>query len=341
MSPRGVPLNVVFFTHLPYALNDQHYLLEAASAAGSKAGYVEWSRGCRIIIDGVIAADFPAGTTIRTVAAKLYDLIGRERTVLIDGMANKVGTPNFLFPLPTSDSVRVYGVFDDYRYDKQGFKLLKFHLVDQLSQLRNKYCWLFSRDLQSRYPDSICVDNASFLTPNAKVRTADPSQVLYVGSIDRRTDLSLLGAIADANTSLHIDIYGTIQKVKADFDLLVAAHPNIHFHGKWDERDFGDILARYRIGLIPYKPNHPMTRYICSSKLYHYLNTGLEVITTPFPQVRRLENYVHILESAADWPRVYEAALTAPRTQAWPYKDFMWQARWHELCAAIEEREHR
>ncbi|MEJ0044215.1 MAG: hypothetical protein WDM81_19250 [Rhizomicrobium sp.] len=332
-------MNFVYFSHLPYEINDQHYLLAAATRAGNKAAYVEWTRDCRIFVDDEVAATLPRWSSPRRVAETVYGLIGRERTILVDGMATKTSLASFLFPKPTKDSVRIYGVFDDYRYDKTGLRLLRFHIAEQLVRARNDYTWIFNADIQPRYPDAIFVDNASYLTPNPAVRDADPSRVVYVGSIDLRADLSLLDKIATANPDLQIDIHGAVKKGYVEFDKLVAAHPNIHYFGKWQERDFPAILARYRIGLIPYKADHRLTKYISSSKMYHYLNCGLEVITTPFPQVRTYKDYVHVLNSADDWAQVYREALTQPRAPNWPYEKFLWDARWRELCDAVERRE--
>lgn len=335
-------MNLIFICHMAPDVNDQRYLLEAAERAGAKAAWVHWSKEYRIVIGNQVKATFPKGTPVRKVADALYAMTGREKAIVIDGMTTKLNRASFLFPKPTRDSIRILGVYDDYRYDTKGLRRLKFYVVDGLLRLRSKYSWVFSPGLMPRYPDAFLIDNASYLTPLPAVDSADPSRILYVGSIDIRCNVTLLADVARQNPSLQFDVYGLLRPdAKAEFDHMVAESKNVNFLGAWDENDFPAILSRYRIGFIPYRAPHHMTDYIQSSKMYHYLNAGLEVIATPIPHAVRQKDYLHLINSAEEWPKAYHEALARPRAKGWPYRDYLWDVRWRQLLQAVESREAR
>jgi glycosyltransferase involved in cell wall biosynthesis len=98
----------------------------------------------------------------------------------------------------------------------------------------------------------------------------------YVGVIDERIDLDLIGRLADALPDWTVRIVGPVAKI--DPTALPQA-PNIEYPGMARYADLPRIMAEFDVALMPFALNEA-TRSISPTKTLEYLAAGLPVIST-------------------------------------------------------------
>ena len=191
---------------------------------------------------------------------------------------------------------------------------------------------------EGRYPSAVHLDNASHVELLPTVATADPRKMVYIGSIDRRVDFEWLDALAANDVtveifgSVHIDAAAETQQA---LDELIGRRRNVSFHGPYDNDDLPAILARFGVGLLPYRVGHPMTDHVNPDKLHHYLNAGLAVVASPIPAASRLGRYIHVTATAGDWAGLLNELETSRLQESWPRESNTWNRRWAELVNLV------
>ena len=103
----------------------------------------------------------------------------------------------------------------------------------------------------------------------------------FAGVIDERTDIDLLGSIADLKPEWSFIMVGPVVKIN-DEDL--PRRDNIHYLGQRTYDDLPSILAGWDAAMMPFAMNES-TRYISPTKTPEYLAAGLPVISTPIADV--------------------------------------------------------
>jgi hypothetical protein len=290
----------VFLSFRPFANDFRRYLIQELQAAGSPCAHVLLKRGGMEIRSGDIFETVTPVPTMAVLARRITAFCGPDRGVIVNSAGNSA--PDIILRLWTAlrDQLWIYDVFDELRYDAHGAKRLKWWLTDRAYRMTASGCCLLSPDLASRYGSSFHLDNASHLMPKERAPIGD-ERLVVTASFDRRTDFDLLDSIAGAMPDITIDLHGSVYDNDATtvdrIDRLVGAHGSVRYHGRFEMDRIGDILGGYAIGLLPYRAESPMTRFINPDKLFHYLCAGLEVIATPIPAVRRFASYIH---AAAD-----------------------------------------
>ncbi|MEY2471472.1 MAG: UDP-galactopyranose mutase [Actinomycetota bacterium] len=103
----------------------------------------------------------------------------------------------------------------------------------------------------------------------------------YVGVIDERLDLDLIGGLARALPDWEIHIVGPV--VKIDPASLPQA-PNLHYPGPVQYDELPECMAKFDVALMPFALNEA-TRSISPTKTLEYLAAGLPVVSTSVPDV--------------------------------------------------------
>jgi hypothetical protein len=163
---------------------------------------------------------------------------------------------------------------------------------------------------------------------------------VYIGSIDVRTDFEWLLRLA--RSGVGIDIWGKPPSGGSTEQRLIEAMcedcPNVSFKGGYINDDLLGILGHYSVGVLPYKTAHDWTRHINPDKLYHYLNSGLDVVATDIPQVRRMSDWVQIVTPEDDPALAVQRAFQAHRVARWDWQANAWPRRWQQLQRAMATR---
>ncbi len=103
----------------------------------------------------------------------------------------------------------------------------------------------------------------------------------YVGVIDERLDLDLIGKLARALPDWDIEMVGPVFKVDPA-DLPQA--PNLRYPGMQPYERLPAVLGGFDVALMPFALNEA-TRSISPTKTLEYLAAGLPVVSTRVPDV--------------------------------------------------------
>ncbi|MDQ4071211.1 MAG: glycosyltransferase [Actinomycetota bacterium] len=118
--------------------------------------------------------------------------------------------------------------------------------------------------------------------PAVAMRRPRPRKVAgWVGVIDERLNLELVGDLAHALPDWRIEMVGPV--VKIDPTGLPRAR-NITYPGPAKYADLPDVMAGFDVALMPFALNEA-TRSISPTKTLEYLASGLPVVSTRVPDV--------------------------------------------------------
>jgi len=110
----------------------------------------------------------------------------------------------------------------------------------------------------------------------------------YVGAINDKIDVTLLGRVADAFPEGTLVLAGPLRVRSSDAQRGLASlrsRPNVRLIGMLPVERVPGVMASCDVGLLPYRQNE-WTRHIHPLKLYEYLACGLPVVATDIPSVR-------------------------------------------------------
>nr|WP_246406935.1 glycosyltransferase [Modestobacter versicolor] len=116
----------------------------------------------------------------------------------------------------------------------------------------------------------------------------------YVGVIDERLDLTLLGELAAALPDWTIRVVGPVAKI--DPAQLPQAG-NLEYPGLVAYADLPEVMAGFDVALMPFALNEA-TRSISPTKTLEYLAAGLPVVSTRVTDV--VDDYAEVVHLADD-----------------------------------------
>ncbi|HEX2161102.1 MAG TPA: glycosyltransferase [Thermoleophilaceae bacterium] len=103
----------------------------------------------------------------------------------------------------------------------------------------------------------------------------------YVGVIDERVDLALVGELAERLPDWDLVMVGPVTKIDP---AAVPQAPNLSYPGLQPYEALPEILGGFDIALMPFQLNEA-TRSISPTKTLEYLAAGLPVVSTRVPDV--------------------------------------------------------
>lgn len=168
----------------------------------------------------------------------------------------------------------------------------------------NAHCFPSSVDAahfrSARRPSSTPADQAPILGP----------RIGYAGVIDERLDLSLIGALAEAQPDWSIVLIGPVAKIdEAD----IPAARNIHRLGMKGYGELPAYLSGWEAALMPFAHNEA-TAYISPTKTPEYLAAGLPVASTSIHDVVEPYGRLGLVEIGDGTHGFIEAARRAMAT---------------------------
>ncbi len=236
-------------------------------------------------------------------ASALTELIGTEADVwLYTPMALDLAealTPRLL----------VYDVMDDlasFANAPEGLRLRQRRLLNEADvvfaggrSLHAGVSKLRRRGQVQLYPSG--VETAHYASSRAlRAAPSDNRRPVagYVGVIDERLDLALLGQLATQLEEWEIQVVGPVTKVEAG-DLPQA--PNIRYFGIQPYDRLPQVMAEFDVALMPFALNEA-TRSISPTKTLEYLAAGLPVVSTRVADVvADFGPVVHFADTSAEF----------------------------------------
>jgi UDP-galactopyranose mutase len=131
----------------------------------------------------------------------------------------------------------------------------------------------------------------------------------FCGVIDERTDIDLLGQIADLKPDWQFVMIGPVVKID-ESDL--PHRDNIHYLGGKSYNDLPAYIGGWDAAMMPFAMNDS-TRFISPTKTPEYLAAGRTVVSTPIRDVVRPygeKGLVHIASTAEEFVNAIETALS-------------------------------
>jgi glycosyltransferase involved in cell wall biosynthesis len=116
----------------------------------------------------------------------------------------------------------------------------------------------------------------------------------YVGVVDERLDLGLIGALAARLPDWTVRIVGPVAKIDPA-DLPQA--PNLQYPGMAAYEELPAVMAGFDVALMPFALNDA-TRNISPTKTLEYLAAGLPVVSTRVRDV--VDDYADVVHLADD-----------------------------------------
>ncbi|MGL4610253.1 MAG: glycosyltransferase family 1 protein [Trueperaceae bacterium] len=193
------------------------------------------------------------------------------------------------------------------------------------------------------FPSSVDVDHfaKAMLHPNepADLQTIPHPRVGFIGVIDERMDVALVGEVAALRPDLHFVMIGPVVKISQD---ELPKGDNVHYLGQKQYKDLPNYLAYIDVAMMPFAINDS-TRFISPTKTPEYLAAGKPVISTPIHDVVRPygeKDLVVIAETCAAFVEGLEQLLTEDQTQRRSRADIFvnrlsWSHTWQEMEHAM------
>jgi glycosyltransferase involved in cell wall biosynthesis len=170
--------------------------------------------------------------------------------------------------------------------------------------------------------------------PDSPPGLSHPLVAGYVGALDSWFDVEAIEQSAALHPQCRFILAGRIE-----FDPIqrLRALPNVELTGEIPYSQLPELLARFRIALIPFRIN-PLTLMTNPIKLYEYFSCGLPVVTTPLPEAQAMGDLVYVGASPADFARQVGLALAEddPLQRARRREIALresWTARAHDISA--------
>ena len=321
-----------------YHTDFRKYLMRAAQRAGARALHIYCWENIILSRNGSEYQLYGNDVPVEKLRDEIETYFEGKPFVALTGLGCNENWIATRLQETLTNGVFGYDVYDDLLFDSAGCDRIERMLQDCIWRARCDFQILLNKDLSDRYPGASHLDNASHMT---KVKPAPRSQdrLVYVGSIDNRVDFDWLRAAASTGVDLHI--YGRIHlgspTVEQRLNQLTATCSNVVYYGEYDNDDLWSILRQYSIGLLPYKVGDRLTRFINPDKLYHYLNSSLEVLASPISQVTPYARFLHLVEENDDWVSAIRSTARDQRAAAWPRAEFTWDTRWRQLLAIVNQ----
>jgi len=191
------------------------------------------------------------------------------------------------------------------------------------------------------FPSSIDVKHFARAL-EVKDEPADQAQVPrprvgFFGVIDERTDIELLGRLADLRPDLHFVMIGPVVKI-SDEDL--PRRDNIHYLGGKDYKELPDYIAGWDVAMMPFAINES-TKFISPTKTPEYLAAGRPVVSTAITDVVKPygeAGLVFIAETPEAFSDAIDAALKDdPSERRRRAAEFLDNMSWDKTYAAMAD----
>jgi UDP-galactopyranose mutase len=192
---------------------------------------------------------------------------------------------------------------------------------------------------------SSSVDVAHF--SRARIANPEPASLAgiphprigYCGVIDERIDLGLIATVAAARPDWQLVFIGPVTKID---ESSLPRGANIHYLGARAYDELPTEMAGWDAAWMPFAMNES-TRYISPTKTPEYLAAGLQVVSTPVPDVARSWGADQLVHIAYDCRECIDALAQCllPAEERWRMQvdralaQLSWDNTWNRMQSII------
>lgn len=165
-------------------------------------------------------------------------------------------------------------------------------------------------------------------------RNRKPKTALYVGAFESWFDSKLLDALARRLEGWQIDCYGPLSGPSP------WTEGNICYKGTVSHASLPELMGRYRVGLIPFKPDHSIVYTMERPlKFYEYLASGMGIVSTHTQSLEQgMGDWANYGNSADDFAKAVLKADLQVDTRLDERADYLSQYHWDALVAEMDKR---
>jgi teichuronic acid biosynthesis glycosyltransferase TuaH len=189
-------------------------------------------------------------------------------------------------------------------------------------------------------PQVAVLPNGCPTVPEPRRHVRREQSVALIGQLNERLDPDLLDAVVD--TGLPIVVAGPRADRAADATARqdrFLAHPSVDYRGVLSPDELPGLLETVTVGITPYADTE-FNRASFPLKTLEYLASGIRVVATDLPAVRRLGT--PLIRSAAT-PSAFAAAVVDACSTPFQHaeivqrRDFADRHSWHNRARALLE----
>lgn len=336
-------MRIIAIARDSYEDYSRHGLLEQAMEDGFDVFYIGFRRGegkIDLLHNGCAERTLPLNSSPWKLRQFVRSAHRNEETVIYNSAGYNWFWHMLFLRLSMPSTVLVFDVYDWLFYETTGPKLLIMKSIDMVYRKLSDGIIVASHELEPYYPGGFHLDVASYMTKNVVPKPCN-NKVTIVASFDNRLDFELLENIIDELAEVEFHFHGWVSDNRTDVQARlaeIAERPNVYYHGPYKNADIENMLKPYGIGLLPYATDNWINRFVNPEKIYHYLQSGMEVISTPIPQAKRMEDCLHIEATPAGFASRIRGLIRGENRKNedscdW---DFHWSASWRRLRPYLE-----
>ncbi|MDD2586346.1 MAG: glycosyltransferase [Syntrophomonadaceae bacterium] len=159
----------------------------------------------------------------------------------------------------------------------------------------------------------------------------------YFGALASWCDLELIEQIADQHPDWSIVLIGPLYNIST-----VPSRPNIHWLGFKPYNSLASYAQLFDVGIIPFRQS-TMTESVNPIKMWEYMATGMPIVATAIPEVKKYEELLYPAENGAEFIQKIQQALVEDtpekRSQRMEFaRNNSWSNRARQIIEIIETR---
>ncbi|CEP94201.1 glycosyltransferase [[Clostridium] sordellii] len=212
------------------------------------------------------------------------------QTPMAAGVVNKLGVDKVAF-----DAI------DNWLHHPQMFKYKDIIQSNyELMEKHSNVIFTVSKDLKKLFNNN---ENVHWISNGVDVDYFKPSlkyendykniNIGYVGKIQERIDFKLVELCLNKFKNYKFTFCGPVLSCKDNVDKLVNKYKNIEFVGDIHYNDLPNKMKEFDITIIPHKVDK-FTNSMNPLKLYEYIASGKQVISTGVAGINNISPYVYL-----------------------------------------------
>jgi glycosyltransferase involved in cell wall biosynthesis len=251
-------------------------------------------------------------------------------------------------------SLRIFDAIDDWEHIpdlrsnlriRECYEIINQHadIIFTVSEyLAAKFKKRASARLIRHVPNGVDLELFSYAATPPTVRIDNRRQrqpvLTYVGILSNRFDFTLTEALANAFPHCKLLLVGPLYKSEESKFKRLQVLPNVEWRGLVHHIHIPKIIRDSDVLLIPHCTS-PLATSMDPLKLYEYMTTGLPIVATDIPPMKK---YAQLIYIAKNHQAFIEYVGKALQEQEMPNAEWMWKKRLEEAKKhSWEERVQR
>lgn len=157
-----------------------------------------------------------------------------------------------------------------------------------------------------RIPPASSIENAP-----PDIRAVKRPRMGFVGSIYSKIDIDILHYLAKNLVDWSLVIVGDVRTQNVDRQKweTLQSFPNVYALGWKSQSNVAAYIKELDVGLMPTRADAVHAYYTSPLKVYDYLAVGIPVVSSPIPEVLKMEGLVYTANTPDEWVQAVRRAV--------------------------------